>query len=430
MHPQSAGITPQSESQSQPPAQQTKDKPKKTVVPQTAPDAALQQAIQSSGSDRAALVRNLEGFLAKYPDYPNRTPIYRALVEACLHLQDKARATDYAERMVALNPSETSILVLAIQLLEQQENEAAVRRAVSYSTTLLEAVNRMSADERSPRLSVEQWELEKKANVANTYFLRGDLYLKLKEYAAAKKDMQVSYETFPTAGAAQRLGELAELQKDLNAAVQQYGRAFALAEGKNGNISRPEIRKKIGNVWRLLHGSEEGLGDFLLHAFDDTTSSATKPRVVKNQGAHQFSEFTVRKAPEGSAYPLSATKGKVVVLNFWATWCGPCHALEPRFARVAQKFESTPGTVFLSANCDEDETLVGPYLQSDKLSTDVVFADGLERLFSVDSFPTVLVLDRDGKITYRTEGFDPDSLELELTAAIYGALVAPTPNSQ
>src|SRR5256884_6175258 len=45
------------------------------------PEAELQRALNDAGSDRAALVRNLEGFLKRHPDYPNRTRIYRALVE-------------------------------------------------------------------------------------------------------------------------------------------------------------------------------------------------------------------------------------------------------------------------------------------------------------------------------------------------------------
>jgi len=430
MHQEGTEFRPRRELATQSSTEHPKDTPAKKNGSQISADAALHQAIQSSGSDRAALVKHLEGFLANYPDYPNRTQIYRALVEAFLHLQDNARAADYAERMVALNPSDISILILAIQLLEQQDNEAGLKRAVSYSTSLIEAVRRTSADQRSPRVSADQWELEKKENLANTYFLRGDLSLKLKDFAAAGKDLQESYETIPNAGAAAKLGEIAELQKELNLAILQYGRAFALAEGKDRDINRTEIRKKMGNVWRLAHGSEEGLGDYLLHAFDDVARSTVKRRAVKNESAHQFSEFTVRKAPDGVSYPLSGTRGKVVIVNFWTTWCGPCHALEPQFARVARTFESIPATYFISVNCDEDETLVGPYLRSDKISTDVVFADGLERLFSVDTFPTVMVLDRDGKITYRAEGFDPELFEHALNLAIARALDAPAPNER
>lgn len=395
-----------------------KDKASST---QPNPQEELQRALNEAGSDRAALLRNLEGFLKRYPDYPNRTGIYRALVEASLQLQDDARAADYSERMVALNPNDTSMLMLAIELLERREDEAGLRRATGYSTRILDLLEHVSSSERSARVSVEQWELQKKTDLANTHFLRGDLYFKLRDFDSARKDLQTSYEILPTAGAAERLGETAELQKDLNTAIQEYARAFALAEGKSGNVSREEIRKKIGNVWRLAHGSEDGLGEYLLSTYDSVTRPSLK-KPAPNQGAKELSDFIVRKASNGSPYPLKSTKGRVVVLNFWATWCGPCHALEPVFAHVAANFHDVADALFVSANCDEDETLVEPYLQKDKLTTEVVFADGLDRLYSVDSFPTVIVIDREGKTAFRSIGFQPDTFERDLSLAVRRAL--------
>ncbi len=78
----------------------------------------------------------------------------------------------------------------------------------------------------------------------------------------------------PSAAAAEKLGELAELRKDPNAAIREYAIAFALADSTKGTLSRRELRNKIGNVWRLAHGSEDGLGEYLLHAFDDTSDGS------------------------------------------------------------------------------------------------------------------------------------------------------------
>jgi len=186
-------------------------------------------------------------------------------------------------------------------------------------------------------------------------------------------------------------------------------------------VSREEVRKKLGNVWRLAHGSEIGLGEYLLSIYDAVTRTSLK-KAKRNDGVKEVPDFTVRKAANGTAYPLRDTKGKVVVLNFWATWCGPCHALEPLFAHVAADFHGLPDAVFLSADCDEDESLVAPYLQMDKMATEVVFADGLDRLFSVSSFPTVIVIDREGKISFRSDGFQPDTFERDLSAAVRSAL--------
>ena len=60
--------------------------------------------------------------------------------------------------------------------------------------------------------------------------------------------------------------------------------------------------------------------------------------------------------------------------------------------------------------------------EEDKPRTPVVFADGLDRFFSVNSFPTVMVIDRAGKIAYRSDGFEPDTFEANLAAAVRRAL--------
>jgi len=72
---------------------------------------------------------------------------------------------------------------------------------------------------------------------------------------------------------------------------------------------------------------------------------------------------------------------------------------------------------------------VKDYLEEDKPRTAVVFADGLDRFFTVNSFPTVLVLDRAGKIAYRSDGFEPDTFEPDLAAAVRRALAQPSASS-
>jgi len=197
------------------------------------PDQELQQTIAAAGNDRVALVRNLEAFLKKYPEAQQRVQIYRALVEASLQLRDEPRAADYAERLVALSPDDISMTLMTIQLLERNGDEAQLRRARNYATRVLNFIDR-SESQKSPKMSREQWEAERNRDRMTLLLLRGRLYQKLHELPQAQSDFEESYELQPNAAAALKLGEIAELNKDLPSAIEQYARAFALADAASG----------------------------------------------------------------------------------------------------------------------------------------------------------------------------------------------------
>jgi thiol-disulfide isomerase/thioredoxin len=387
----------------------------------------LQKAIAEAGNDRAAMVRNLDAFLKKYPESNQRPQIYRAIVEASIQLRDFPRATEYAERLVALNPEDSSMTVLSIQLLAHYGDAQGWRRAVSYCGRVLDQLQRSTPADKSPRLSTEDWQNDRRRDISSVLLVRGQLYRKLGELSSAQKDFEASYTEQPNGAAAENLGEIAELKNDLKEALRQYARAFSLDDHGNGVSPQKELRQKIGNVWRLAHRSEDGLGDYLLHAFDETVAAAAPAKPEPNQGLTEPYEFTVRKARDGTPFPFANTKGKVVVLNFWATWCGPCRELAPHFEKVAAHFADDKDVLFFGLNCDEDESLVAPYLAEERPKTTVLFADGLERLLSVNAFPTTVILDRDGKVAYRSDGFDPDDVERALTEAIT-RVAHPTPS--
>lgn len=124
---------------------------------------------------------------------------------------------------------------------------------------------------------------------------------------------------------------------------------------------------------------------------------------------------------DGNKVKLSDFKGKVVVLDFWASWCGPCVASMPHNQEVAQKFlkENLP-VVFLAVDNAEDHDAFSSWVASHKefSGLNFVFAarektDISNRLYHVSGIPTQFIIDANGVIRASSVGFSGPTSELE-----------------
>jgi len=117
------------------------------------------------------------------------------------------------------------------------------------------------------------------------------------------------------------------------------------------------------------------------------------------------------KDSSGKDVRLGDLKGKVVLLNFWATWCGPCKAEIPWFNEFQRKQAST-GLVVLGVSMDEEGwKVVRPYLQKMAVSYQVVLGDdGVAAKYGgIESLPLTFLIDRDGRIAARHVGLTSKS---------------------
>jgi thiol-disulfide isomerase/thioredoxin len=398
------------------------------------PETELQKTIADAGNDRGALVRNLERYLQRFPDAPRKAAVIRALVESCEQVQDDACALKYSEELIALRPDDSEIMMLAVGLLQKAGDEGSLTRAAGYVSRVLDRIEKTTVAEKPARVSLVEWQEHHDELRAALYNLRGQIEKSQHDDAAAEKDLRMSYSVRPNAVAAEQLGEIAEMRRDYATAAQEYLLAFVLPEdGPVGKVNRREVRKRLGNVWRQLHGGEQGLGEAVLAQYDllgaaAAGSAAAANPAAGNKNAKDAYAFVLRKM-DGSAVPLSPLRGKVLVLSFWATWCGPCRELEPQFVQVAKNYAGNADIVFYAVNTDEDESLVAPFLSHEKWDVPVVYADGLDDFVKVQSLPTVLILDRAGKITYRVNGYPPEGFAENLTNAIQAAVGSALPSN-
>ena len=411
------------------------DAPAETKDAAPDPDVELQLAVRQAGNDSATLVKSLEAYLAKYPDSPRKGPIYRALLESEMNLHNEKSALDYAEKVIALQPDDSQSMYLAVTLLEKLPDDASRLRAIDYDTRLIDRVSKADPESRPQQMTLEDWQAGRNKFMVDLYVLRGRLQYHLHKNEDAVKDLTAGFHLMPNAEAALTLGEIAEEDRHADEAIRQYATAFALAskeqsEGQSQTLDRDRLRLRMGNLWRFTHDSVAGLGDIMLSAYDRShdLAKADKPDApVYNKDVADPLQFSLRHIDGSSPTKLAEAHGKVVVLNFWTTWCAYCNQMESMMSGIRTKFSGRDEVIFLAVNADEDESQVAPFLQVQKPGGTLVFADDVNRAFHVESIPTILVLDKAGKIAYRMQGFAPDGFVDIAVAAITKASASPAP---
>jgi len=153
-------------------------------------------------------------------------------------------------------------------------------------------------------------------------------------------------------------------------------------------------------------------------AANSKSSAATEPRPDE--------PVVTFKNLQGQDVPLASLKGKVVIVNFWATWCEPCRVEIPWMIGFQQKYADKGLTILGVAMDEEGKSVVEPYVQKTQFDVDghsatmnypiVLGSDELaEKFGGLIGFPTTIVISRDGTVQKRYIGLaDQADLEREI----------------
>lgn len=131
-----------------------------------------------------------------------------------------------------------------------------------------------------------------------------------------------------------------------------------------------------------------------------------RPNVTQNQTEISTDLSSIKfKNAKGVEVNLAELKGKVVFINFWATWCPPCLAEMPSIHKLHQKFGSDKDVVFLMIDADGDFGKSQTYMdkRSYKMPVYTMASSIPENLFK-GSLPTTIVFDKKGRVSFHEEG--------------------------
>ncbi|MDQ6677500.1 MAG: TlpA family protein disulfide reductase, partial [Acidobacteriota bacterium] len=299
-----------------------------------------------------------------------------------------------------------------VRTLLINDDRVSAEKALGLALRYEHDVEKLGAQTSPGRYSEAQWKEEVLRGTARALIYEARATGNLGKIDDAIALARKSWEQYPSAAGAREWGRwLSRAGRNLEA-VNHLADAFTIEDPNSSEIDRGKDRMRMGELYAKDTGSEKGLGDLILQSYDRTQALMSE-RVARlkaqdpNAAASKILEFTL-PAVDGSSLALASLRGKTVVFDFWATWCGPCRAQHPLYEKVQQRFKDNPNVLFLAVATDEERSLVAPFLKQHNWTGKNYFEAGLAAKLNVSSIPTTIIVDKNGNIASRMNGFTPE----------------------
>ena len=177
------------------------------------------------------------------------------------------------------------------------------------------------------------------------------------------------------------------------------------------NIS-DNLFNKLVDIYKSQNLSVAGIEKLREENKKIATKKARQELTKYYGGNLKANDFTLTNL-EGKTVKLSDYRGKIVVLDFWATWCGPCREALPHMQELVNQYKGSDVEFFFintqeNKKAEETRKNVSKFIADHKYNLNVLFdfEDSVSRNYKVQGIPTEIIIDKEGNIISRSEGYD------------------------
>lgn len=392
-------------------------------------DSILKKRVADTARAFADIRRMRAAYVAR-PNHRDRNEYSHSLLLFVVEAKDDSTiSTDSLKKLGDLliavnriNPQQTH-LALPMAMAERHAHYRWAEQLVQAGDTMRRAELSQMKEYYQKNRNVGGYASQLDHTIGATHDALGWIYLNEGRLADAERELTKAAELIKSnAQMYYHLGRLAEAKSDLQQAQRMYSRGYPL----DGRFAGKKNTEALTRLYANNTGSMAGFDAYVERLKEDDRVRRRAEIVAKRLTANETMPAFSLARYGGSATPTTNKDlaGKVVVMNFWGTWCGPCVAEVTQIQKFYQATKGDTTLAFVTVDFNDDLETIKGFMEREKLDFPVLLDKGdfVKTIAKINAYPTTLFFGREGKLAFQHVGasefvFDEFMARVEILSA-------------
>lgn len=356
-------------------------------------------------------------FAKKFPDSRYLSGLHNSIIKKYMASNEFIKLRDFM-----INNSENIDVSyfpnIALQMLEKKADLNLAYDIASAGVDIV--VNQLQSEEKPEYYAESEWSDVKEERIGQCLYSKGRILYEIDKKSEALDILRSASEKMKY-GSTEVNFYYAQALYDL----KKYDELFNAVSGftREGNSSE-EMSVLLKKSYIEVKGTEDGYKEYL---------SELEEKANKKLSAKLISEMINEQAPlfklanlEDNQFSLDELKGKIVIIDFWATWCGPCKSSFPGLKKIVKKYSGNKDVVFLFINSwervDNKKENAQKFITDNGYPFNVLLDldNQVIEKYKVSGIPTKFIIDKKGNIRFKSVGYSGDNNKMiaEINAMI------------